>query len=70
MLKDLQTDPCGATLAEGSIPVEENLQAAIDQGNGELPAFSSDGSIELQLHQVNADGGGVSYVDDYFGLIG
>ncbi|KAM0756518.1 hypothetical protein T439DRAFT_352194 [Meredithblackwellia eburnea MCA 4105] len=58
VLKDLETDPCGATLRGGSINIAENLVAAETQGGGQLPSLSQNLSITMTLHQVNADGGG------------
>ncbi|KAJ7597767.1 hypothetical protein C8J56DRAFT_1001547 [Mycena floridula] len=58
VLKDLTTDPCGATLQSGSINIAKALTTAISQGGGDLPSLSANGSITFTLHQVNADGGG------------
>ncbi|KIY72900.1 hypothetical protein CYLTODRAFT_366625 [Cylindrobasidium torrendii FP15055 ss-10] len=58
VLKDLLTDPCGATLMGGSIKIQDALAAALKQGGGSLPTLNADGTIEITVHQVNADGGG------------
>ncbi|KAL8284132.1 hypothetical protein RQP46_004881 [Phenoliferia psychrophenolica] len=58
VLKDLETDPCGATLRGGSIDIATSLKAMEAQGSGQLPSLSSNLSITMDLHQVNADGGG------------
>jgi hypothetical protein len=34
------------------------MQTALAQGGGTLPSLSSNGTVSLILHQVNADGGG------------
>ncbi|KAF7322020.1 putative gegh 16 protein [Mycena kentingensis (nom. inval.)] len=58
VLKNLADDPCGATLEGGSIDIATALATAIEQGSGQLPSFTANGSITMEIHQVNADGGG------------
>ncbi|KAF7315873.1 putative gegh 16 protein [Mycena indigotica] len=57
-LKNMKADPCGATLIGGSINIPTAIKAAIAEGGGSLPSLSPNGSISLEIHQVNADGGG------------
>ncbi|KAF9269185.1 hypothetical protein L218DRAFT_953737 [Marasmius fiardii PR-910] len=58
VMKNLADDPCGATLQGGSIDINKSFQTALDEGNGKLPSLTSDGSLTMTIHQVNADGGG------------
>ncbi|KAK4699250.1 hypothetical protein P7C70_g7012, partial [Phenoliferia sp. Uapishka_3] len=58
VLKDLTTDPCGATLRGGAVNIAENLASVTKQGSGQLPSLSANLSITMDLHQINADGGG------------
>ncbi|KAI5476840.1 putative gegh 16 protein [Pseudohyphozyma bogoriensis] len=58
VMKDLLTDPCGRTLANGSVDIPTNLAAVQAQGGGQFPSLDSQGIINMTLHQVNADGGG------------
>ncbi|KAJ7467199.1 hypothetical protein FB451DRAFT_1040683 [Mycena latifolia] len=55
---DTPVYPCGATLQGGSIDIPTALKTAIAQGGGALPSFTANGTINMELHQVNADGGG------------
>ncbi|KAJ7049663.1 hypothetical protein C8F01DRAFT_1349052 [Mycena amicta] len=58
VMKNLKDDPCGATLVGGSIKIPAALKTAIAQGGGKLPSLAANGSISMEIHQVNADGGG------------
>ncbi|KAJ7302264.1 hypothetical protein DFH08DRAFT_794606 [Mycena albidolilacea] len=58
VLKNLKDDPCGATLQGGSINIATALADAVSQGGGILPSLSTNGTVSMTLHQVNADGGG------------
>ncbi|KAJ7141281.1 hypothetical protein C8R44DRAFT_866910 [Mycena epipterygia] len=58
VLKNLKDDPCGATLQGGSIDIATAMTVALAQGGGSLPSLTADGIVNLELHQVNADGGG------------
>ncbi|KAJ7150552.1 hypothetical protein C8R43DRAFT_1067998 [Mycena crocata] len=58
VLKNLKDDPCGATLQGGSINIATAMKTALAQGGGGLPSFEADGTINMEIHQVNADGGG------------
>ncbi|KAF7315874.1 putative gegh 16 protein [Mycena indigotica] len=58
VLKNMKDDPCGATLGGGSINIPTAINAAIAEGGGSLPSLAANGSISLEIHQVNADGGG------------
>ncbi|KAJ7818795.1 hypothetical protein B0H14DRAFT_3876901 [Mycena olivaceomarginata] len=58
VLKNLKDDPCGATLQGGSINIATALADAVSQGGGILPSLSTNGTVSMMLHQVNADGGG------------
>ncbi|KAF8758311.1 hypothetical protein RHS01_02963 [Rhizoctonia solani] len=58
VFKNLIADPCGATLAGGSVNIANSLAAAEKAGNGQLPALTDDMVASITLHQVNGDGGG------------
>ncbi|KAG8715901.1 hypothetical protein FRC11_013403 [Ceratobasidium sp. 423] len=58
VFKNLVSDPCGATLAGGSVNIVNSLAAAEKAGNGQLPALTDDMVVSMTLHQVNGDGGG------------
>ncbi|EEB95246.1 hypothetical protein MPER_05814, partial [Moniliophthora perniciosa FA553] len=58
VMKNLVDDPCGATLQGGSIDIAQSFRVALQQGGGQLPSLSPNGSITMTIHQVNADGGG------------
>ncbi|KAH7340643.1 hypothetical protein B0J17DRAFT_766598 [Rhizoctonia solani] len=58
VFKNLIADPCGSTLAGGSVNIAKSLAAAEKAGNGQLPALTDDMVISMTLHQVNGDGGG------------
>ncbi|KAF8148111.1 hypothetical protein K438DRAFT_2087424 [Mycena galopus ATCC 62051] len=55
---DTSVYPCGATLQGGSINIATALADAVSQGGGILPSLSPNGTVNMMLHQVNADGGG------------
>lgn len=55
VLKNLIADPCGHTLAGGSINIAQSLAAAETAG---VPSLASDLSVTMNLHQINGDGGG------------
>lgn len=42
----------------GSVNIQDSLATALKQGGGSLPTLNADGTIEITVHQVNADGGG------------
>ncbi|CEL52042.1 hypothetical protein RSOLAG1IB_00579 [Rhizoctonia solani AG-1 IB] len=58
VFKNLIADPCGATLAGGSVNIANSLATAEKVGNGQLPALTDDMVTSITLHQVNGDGGG------------
>lgn len=58
VFKNLISDPCGSTLAGGSVNIANSLAAAEKAGNGQLPALTDDLVVSMTLHQVNGDGGG------------
>ncbi|KAJ1310012.1 hypothetical protein OPQ81_006767 [Rhizoctonia solani] len=58
VFKNLIADPCGSTLAGGSINIANSLAAAEKAGNGRLPALTDDLVVSMTLHQINGDGGG------------
>ncbi|CAE6491567.1 unnamed protein product [Rhizoctonia solani] len=58
VFKNLIADPCGSTLAGGSVNIANSLAAAEKAGGGQLPALTDDMVISMTLHQVNGDGGG------------
>lgn len=58
VFKNLISDPCGSTLAGGSVNIASSLAAAEKTGNGQLPALTDDLVVSMTLHQVNGDGGG------------
>ncbi|KAF8610341.1 hypothetical protein BDV93DRAFT_431274 [Ceratobasidium sp. AG-I] len=58
VFKNLIADPCGSTLAGGSVNIAGSLAAAETAGNGQLPALTDDMVVSMTLHQVNGDGGG------------
>ncbi|KAH8926382.1 hypothetical protein BT69DRAFT_1215330, partial [Atractiella rhizophila] len=58
VFKDLVSNPCGETIGGGSVDIATNLAAVEEQGGGQLPSLTSDLVINMNIHQVNADGGG------------
>ncbi|CAE6518629.1 unnamed protein product [Rhizoctonia solani] len=58
VFKNLISDPCGSTLAGGSVNIANSLAAAEKAGSGQLPALTDDMVVSMTLHQVNGDGGG------------
>ncbi|CAE7198670.1 unnamed protein product, partial [Rhizoctonia solani] len=58
VFKNLISDPCGSTLAGGSVNIANSLAASEKAGNGQLPALTDDMVVSMTLHQVNGDGGG------------
>ncbi|KAG8685455.1 hypothetical protein FRC09_014726 [Ceratobasidium sp. 395] len=58
IFKNLIADPCGSTLAGGSVNVVGSLAASEKAGKGQLPSLTDDLVASITLHQVNGDGGG------------
>ncbi|KAG9127470.1 hypothetical protein FRC07_013401 [Ceratobasidium sp. 392] len=58
VFKNLVDDPCGSTLAGGSINIAGSLTASEKAGKGKLPSLTSEFVTRITLHQVNGDGGG------------
>ncbi|QRW14950.1 hypothetical protein RhiLY_13949 [Ceratobasidium sp. AG-Ba] len=58
VFKNLISDPCGSTLAGGSVNIANSLAAAEKAGKGALPALTDDLVVSMNLHQINGDGGG------------
>ncbi|KAG9100542.1 hypothetical protein FS749_014619 [Ceratobasidium sp. UAMH 11750] len=58
VFKNLVDDPCGSTLAGGSVNIASSLAASEKAGRGRLPALTDDLVTSITLHQVNGDGGG------------
>ncbi|KAG8745977.1 hypothetical protein FRC10_006541 [Ceratobasidium sp. 414] len=58
VFKNLISDPCGSTLAGGSVNIAGSLAASEKAGSGQLPALTDDLVASITLHQVNGDGGG------------
>ncbi|KAI0414209.1 hypothetical protein F5X98DRAFT_256540 [Xylaria grammica] len=53
-----QADTIGETLGGGNNDIEQGTRAILDETGEDLPQITQGGSLQLTLHQVNADGGG------------
>ncbi|EEP76608.1 conserved hypothetical protein [Uncinocarpus reesii 1704] len=51
-------DTCGETLLNGDNDIEAGTEQVMSDNGGTLPQVSPGGTLEMTLHQVNADGGG------------
>lgn len=51
-------DSVGETVGAGTNSIETGTKAIMAETGGQLPQVSAGGSVQMTLHQVNADGGG------------